>query len=387
MRRFEELESAPLLERDATVGELDLEVRRHVRGTKEHGDLAQRRPFLVQLEHAIDDKFGLLLLVTRPDEPGHLPTGAVRPEILREPLLGAADQRVRNIEDRLCRAIVLLECHQPRARELPRKIEDVVNVGATERVDALRVVSDDRDVLVRSTHAAENPRLHEIRILVLIDEDVVVERRDTIGERRGMLEHQRPKDEQIIIIDEVALDLAARVLGKNAQDVVGKVGKLRQLAAENVLDRNLGVDVARVDVVQRLLLRESLFLLAITEIGAGDTDAIDGIGLIHDREIAWQTRRLSEHSEQAIPGAVKGAAVHVAAQRADESLGAREHLVRGAPGEGQKKNALRLHAALEQVRHPIDERPRLARSRAGDDEQRAVAIHRRRSLLGIELCR
>src|SRR5207253_6292851 len=121
-----------------------------------------------------------------------------------------------------------------------------------------------------------------------------------------MLQHQRPKDEQIIIIDEVALDLAARVLGKNAQDIVGNVGKLRQLAAENVLDRNLGVDVARVDVVQRLLLRESLFLLAITEIGAGDTDAIDGIGLIHDREIAWQTRRLSEHSEQAIPDAMKG---------------------------------------------------------------------------------
>src|SRR5205814_8976396 len=109
-------------------------------------------PFLVQLEHASDDKFGLLLLVTRPDEPGHLPAGAVRPEILREPLLGAADQRVHNIEDRLCRAIVLLECHQPRARALPRKIEATVNVGASERVDALRVVSDDGYVLVRSTH-------------------------------------------------------------------------------------------------------------------------------------------------------------------------------------------------------------------------------------------
>ena len=131
------------------IGELDLEIGRHVAGAEEHGDLAQRRAFLVQLEDAIDDELRLLLLVARGHEPRRLAARALGPEILRESLGGARDQRVRDVEDRLRRAIVLLERHDRRAGELLREIEDVAEVRAAERVDALRVVADDGDVLVR----------------------------------------------------------------------------------------------------------------------------------------------------------------------------------------------------------------------------------------------
>ena len=69
VRRLEELEAAPLLERDLAVRELDLEVGRHVAGAEEHRDLAQRNAFLVQLENPVDDEARLLLLVLRRDEP------------------------------------------------------------------------------------------------------------------------------------------------------------------------------------------------------------------------------------------------------------------------------------------------------------------------------
>ena len=57
----------------------------------------------------------------------------------------------------------------------------------------------------------------------------------------------------------------------------------------------------------------------------------------------------------------------------DEPLGAGEHLLRGAAGEGEQEDALGRDAALDEVRDPVDERARLAGARAGDDEQGPVA--------------
>ena len=49
VRRLEELEPAPLLERDLAVGQLDLEIGRHVAGPEQHRHLAERHAPLVQL--------------------------------------------------------------------------------------------------------------------------------------------------------------------------------------------------------------------------------------------------------------------------------------------------------------------------------------------------
>src|SRR5688500_13650700 len=62
MRGFEEFETAPFLERDLPVRQLDLEIGRHVSRPEENRDLAQRRSFLVQLQYAIDHELCLLLL-------------------------------------------------------------------------------------------------------------------------------------------------------------------------------------------------------------------------------------------------------------------------------------------------------------------------------------
>ncbi len=112
MRGLEEPEPAPLLERDLAVRQLDLDRRRHVTGAKEHCHLAKRRARLVQLEDAVDDEGGLLLLVARRHEPRSLAAGAVGPEHLAVSLPRAGDDGVGRIEDRLGRAVVLLERDQ-----------------------------------------------------------------------------------------------------------------------------------------------------------------------------------------------------------------------------------------------------------------------------------
>ena len=78
VRGLEELDAAPLLERDAAGGELDLEVGAHVAGAEEHGHLAERDALLVQLEDAVDHEARLRLLVVGRDEPGLLAAGAPR---------------------------------------------------------------------------------------------------------------------------------------------------------------------------------------------------------------------------------------------------------------------------------------------------------------------
>ena len=53
--------------------------------------------------------------------------------------------------------------------------------------------------------AAENARLEQIRILVLVDQNVVVHAGDAVGDRGRLLEHQRPEEQQIVVVDEITL--------------------------------------------------------------------------------------------------------------------------------------------------------------------------------------
>ena len=194
MRRLEEFQAAPLLERNPAIRELDLEVGRHVGGTKEDGDLTERRALLVQLEDAINDEFRLLLFIAGADEPGCFATDPCRPKILGKSFLGAADERIRNVENRLRRAVVLLQRHEVARRKLFREIENVALRRSAKRVDALRIVAHDRNVLVRPAHAAKNPRLELIGVLILVHEHVVIEGGDAVREWSRMLEHQGPED-------------------------------------------------------------------------------------------------------------------------------------------------------------------------------------------------
>ena len=80
-----------------------------------------------------------------------------------------------------------------RAGKLPREVEDVAEVRAAERVDALRVVADDGEVAMRAAHAAEDARLQQVGVLVLVDQHVVVQAGDPRRElgRRSSISAQK----------------------------------------------------------------------------------------------------------------------------------------------------------------------------------------------------
>jgi steroid delta-isomerase-like uncharacterized protein len=94
--------------------------------------------------------------------------------------------------------------------------------------------------------------------------------------------------------------------------------------------------------------------------------------------------RLAEAPEQPVRGAVKGAAVHPTPRRATQPLRAGEHLLRRAPREGEQEDALGLCPPGDELGDAVHERARLPRARAGDDEQRPVAVEHGRTLGGVE---
>ena len=68
----------------------------------------------------------------------------------------------------------------------------------------------------------------------------------------------------------------------------------------------------------------------------------------------------------------------------DEAFGPREHLACGAAREGEEEDALGDDSPLDQGGDAMDERARLPRAGAGDDEQRTVAEGGGPGLVGIQ---
>src|SRR5215211_6399572 len=106
-------------------------------------------------------------------------------------------------------------------REPTRELEDVPDGGGAEPVDRLRVVPDDRQVPTAGwSHRFEDVRLDRVRVLVLVDEDVVEHRSELLpgGGRRG---ERLPEQQQVVVVEDV---LTALPLGVGPEDLADAVG-------------------------------------------------------------------------------------------------------------------------------------------------------------------
>ena len=113
------------------------------------------------------------------------------------------DERVGGAQDRVRRAVVLLQRDDLRAREVLLELEDVADVCATEAVDRLVLVPDGTHVPVLAPQELEQAVLRVVRVLVLVDEDVA-ERLAPVLERLGeALEDLHREHEHVVEVDRV----------------------------------------------------------------------------------------------------------------------------------------------------------------------------------------
>ena len=120
---------------------------------------------------------------------------------------------------------------------------------------------------------------------------------------------------------------------------------------------------------------------------AGELHEVFGVALVHDREVGRDAGGRAEFPEETMPGAVKGAAGHVAAGAPDQTLGAGEHFLGGATREGEEEYAFGGDPCIYKMRDSIDQGTRFPRSRPRDNEQGSLAEGGGRRLLGIQLQR
>ena len=174
MPLLEEARSRADLVRDAAPGQLDLQLERLVVRAVEHRDVRQLLALVVPLEDPLADEARLVGDVGERDHGGHRPGVARGAQLLRKLPLVLRDGRVGEREDLRRGPIVAREPVRLRVRVALREAEDVLEGRAAERVDRLGVVADHGDVALRLRHPVDDLALQLVRVLVLVDEDVVV---------------------------------------------------------------------------------------------------------------------------------------------------------------------------------------------------------------------
>ena len=214
------LDLGPLVElgaADHLVGQLEADQRvlehpAHRVGPVEDRDVLA--PHALLLAEALDlarHPARLLVLVAQLGEPHRLTAGDLGPEPLRPPLAVALDHRVGGREDRLGRAVVLLELDHLRLGEVALEVEDVADVGVAEAVDRLVLVADDHQVAVLGGEQLQQAVLGVVGVLVLVDEDVAEGAAPALARLLEVLQQLDRADQQVVEVERVGLQHALLV--------------------------------------------------------------------------------------------------------------------------------------------------------------------------------
>src|SRR5918997_704101 len=118
-------------------------------GPVERRDLARRLPPPRQLLYLRNHEPRLRVLVGGREHPDALALPSGRPQLLRLPGRVVRHHRVRRVEYRLRRAVVLLQLHHLRLRVVPLEVQDVPDVRPAPAIDRLIVIADDTKVAMR----------------------------------------------------------------------------------------------------------------------------------------------------------------------------------------------------------------------------------------------
>jgi hypothetical protein len=114
-------------------------------------DLARREPLVDQPRDLGGDEPGFGVLVLDLDDAYRVTFAEIGEEVLGLPVTVVLDNGVRRAQDRVRRAVVLLERDHVRPRKVAFELRDVADVGSPEGIDRLILVPDCANVLVLGT--------------------------------------------------------------------------------------------------------------------------------------------------------------------------------------------------------------------------------------------
>ncbi|CAB4836394.1 unannotated protein [freshwater metagenome] len=239
----------------------------------------------LQVLHRAGHEHRLVALVLGVKAHDAIAAALLAPEVLLLAIRVVLDDRVRRVEDRLRAAVVLVEHDRGDVVERILEQQDVAYIRPAPPVDTLVAVADDGDLLVALGQGEGDLVLGGVRVLVLVDEDVleallVVRQYLTVFAEQLHGLHQ-----QIVEVHRSGLQQPGLVVGVD----------LGVFAGERVVGLSLGLIgrgqfvLPQADLTVHSAGREALGIEAeIADDVAGQTL---GIGLVVDAERA----RVAEH--------------------------------------------------------------------------------------------
>jgi hypothetical protein len=127
----------------------------------------------VKEEDVMDDGEGLLDAGIGGENPKRSTVFPDGKEVFRDLILVFLNEAVGSGDDVTRGAIVLFEEKDFAFRPGVAEREDVVNVGAAEGIDTLRVVADEGEMMMLFAEAEDDGMLGVVGVLILVDEDVL----------------------------------------------------------------------------------------------------------------------------------------------------------------------------------------------------------------------
>ena len=312
---------------------------------------------------------------------------------LLEPVGIVEDESVRRVEDPVVRAIVLREDDDTGPGEVSDKDPEVRHRRAAPAVDCLIVIANGGDVRVPRAEQLHDLELGPVRVLELVDEDVLVLPLEPAEHVRSRAQEPEGVDDLVAEVDGAARAHQLLVLRIGSRELELLGGALPQRL---VLGRRAGEGRQAVRVGRVLLGRDVLVLAAADQ---GDerlevsgritqrpvalerqleepvAEEDDLLGAVQDAEVGLEPELEGVLAQQPVTERVEGGNLDVRVPVGHEGVDALFHLGRGLVGEGERQDLFGPGFLLgNEPGDAAGDDGGLARARAGNDEEGAGVV-------------
>ena len=211
-----------------------------------------------------------------------------------------------------------------------------------------------------------------IGVLIFIHHDMMELPSEFVSHGFMVIEDPERFDQEIVIIQQSHPPFVLVIQRRPAADLLHTLHPTRRFEPEDLLNIDTLVDRRRQPFLDRLGLRETIVFPADAHEFLDTREGLLRIAGVHHRQGPRSLQKPAVSTQQRKREGVKGARPHRSAPFIRQALGAFDHLAGRAAGEGQQQNAGGVIPPIDQRGCPVDENPRFAAARTGDDETGSV---------------
>ena len=222
--------------------------------------------------------------------------------------------------------------------------------------------------------------MQPVRILVFIDQNMVEAAADIVG-KSGVAHHLRPVEQQVVVIEDVLALLRLNIGGKQLLEFGGPPRTPRERRAQDLLNRDLGVDATGVDGKARSLGGKPVHGFGKSKVVPNQVHQIRGIFAIVDGKGRVEPDLLGILAQQARPDAMERAGPRqgighhaglVAHRLPRDPFNPLCHLGCRPPRKRHEQDPPRVGAVDDQVGNPVRQGVGLAGTGTGNHQKRAA---------------